>query len=105
MYVPIMDFSTQQNIDKPMHSIDTSLHFVWDRGSYSVRSLGVIFDCNLRMEQQIANIVKVCYYQIRNIGRIRPHLTNESCKIFVHALVTSRLFNCVPICLIVSSCF
>ena len=59
--------------------------------SSCVRSLGVIFDCNLRMEQQIANIVKVCYYQIRNIGQIRPHLTNESCKILVHALVMSRL--------------
>ena len=52
------------------------------------------FDCNLRMEQQIANVVKVCYYQIRNIGRIRPHLTNESCKTLVHALVTSRLDYC-----------
>ena len=44
--------------------------------SSCVRSLSVIFDCNLRMEQQIANIVKVCYYQVRNIGRIRPYLTN-----------------------------
>ena len=57
----------------------------------SVRSLGLVFDCNLRMEQHIANIVKVCYYQIRNTGRIRPHLTNETCKILVQALVTYRL--------------
>ena len=62
--------------------------------SSCVGNLGVTFDCNLRMEQQIANIVKVCYYQIRNIGRIRPHLTNELCKILVHALVTSRLYYC-----------
>ena len=62
--------------------------------SSCVRNLGVTFDCNLRMEQQIANVVKVCYYQIRNIGRIRPHLTNESCKTLVHALVTSRLDYC-----------
>ena len=46
------------------------------------------------MEQQIANVVKVYYYQIRNIGRIRPHLTNESCKTLVHALVTFRLDYC-----------
>ena len=30
--------------------------------SSCVRNLGVTFDCNLRMEQQIANVVKVCYY-------------------------------------------
>jgi len=59
--------------------------------SSCVSNLGVTFDCNLRMEQQIANIVKVCYYQIRNIGRIRPHLTNVSCKTLVHALVTWQL--------------
>ena len=49
--------------------------------SSCVRSLGVQFDSNLKMEHQIANTVKSCYYQITNIGRIRPHLTEESCKI------------------------
>ena len=29
--------------------------------------------------------------QIRNIGRIQPHLTKESCKTIVHTQVTSRL--------------
>ena len=59
--------------------------------SSCVRSLGVQFDSNLKMEHQIANTVKSCYYQITNIGRIRPHLTEESCKILVQALGTSRL--------------
>ena len=49
------------------------------------------FDSNLKMGNQIANTVKSCYYQIRNIGRIRPYLTKESCKTLVHALVTLRL--------------
>ena len=51
----------------------------------------MLFDNNLKMEHQIANTVKSCYYQIRNIGQIRLHLTEESCKTLVHALVTSRL--------------
>ena len=59
--------------------------------SSCVRNLGVLFDSNLKMEHQIANIVKSCYYQIRIIGGIRIHLTEESGKTFVHALVTSRL--------------
>ena len=59
--------------------------------SSCVRNLGVQFDSNLKIEHQIVNTVKSCYYQIRNIGRIRPHLTEESCKTLVHALVTSRL--------------
>ena len=59
--------------------------------SSCVCNLGVQFDSNMKMEHQIANTVKSCYYQIRNIGRIRPHLTEESCKTVVHEVVTSRL--------------
>ena len=58
--------------------------------SSCARNVGVQFDSNLKMEHQIVNTVKSCYYQIRNIGRIRPHLTEESCKTLVIALVTSR---------------
>ena len=59
--------------------------------SSCVRNVGVQFDSNIKMDHQIVNTVNSCYYQIRNIGRIRPHLTEESCKPQVHALVTSRL--------------
>ena len=59
--------------------------------SLCVWYLGVLFNSNLKMEHQMANTEKSCYYQIENIGQIRPHLIEESCKTLVHALVTSRL--------------
>jgi hypothetical protein len=31
------------------------------------------------------------FFLIRNIGRIRPYISNDACKILVSALVTSRL--------------
>ena len=58
-----------------------------------VCNFGVQFDSNLKMEHQIANAVKNVYYQIRNTGRIQPHLTKESYKTLGHSLVTS-LLNC-----------
>ena len=61
--------------------------------SSCTRRLCVIFDCNLRMEQQTANMVKVCYYQTIHTGQIRLHQTNKSCKILVHALMASHLDN------------
>ena len=70
--------------------------------SSCVRNLGALFDSNLKIEHQIANTVKSCYYQIRNIGQIRPHLTEESCKTFVPAVVTLYLYygnahlHCLP---------
>ena len=57
----------------------------------SVRNLGVILDSNLNMEQQVNAITKSCFYQIRNIGRIRQYITEEACKTLVQALVISRL--------------
>lgn len=57
----------------------------------SVRNLGVHLDRSLTMEQQVIAVSKACYYQIRNIGRIRPYITQGACKTLIHALVTSRL--------------
>ena len=34
---------------------------------------------------------RACYYQLRNIGRIRPLITEDDCKTLVCSLVTSRL--------------
>ena len=62
--------------------------------SLSARNIGVVFDQNMTMQQQVNNITKVCFYQIRNIGRIRKNLSDNATKSLVHALVTSRLDNC-----------
>lgn len=43
------------------------------------------------MEHQASSISKACFYQIRNIGRIRTHITENACKTLVCSLVTSRL--------------
>ena len=44
------------------------------------------------MEKQGSSLAKSCFLQIRNIGRIRPYISNDACKTLVSAaLVTSRL--------------
>ena len=57
----------------------------------SVRNLGVIHDSGMTMQAQVAQIVKSCYHQIRNIGQIRSSITDEAWKTLVHALVIARL--------------
>lgn len=56
-----------------------------------VKNLGVYFNQSLSMEHQASSISKACFYQIRNIGRIRTHITENACKTLVCSLVTSRL--------------
>jgi hypothetical protein len=36
-------------------------------------------------------IARSCYFHIRNIGCIRPFISEDACKVLVNALVTSRL--------------
>jgi len=56
-----------------------------------VKNLGVYFDKTLTMDKQSSAIAKSCYYQIRNIGRIRSYISDDACKTLVCSLVTSRL--------------
>ena len=59
-----------------------------------VRNLGVYLDQALTMEAHMKYVEKSCNFQIRNIHRIRPFLSDGTCKTLVQALVTSRLDYC-----------
>ncbi len=59
-----------------------------------VKNLGFYLDSKLSMEDQVAYIVQICNFQLRNISRNRRFLTTEACKALVHSLVTSRLDYC-----------
>ena len=56
-----------------------------------VKNLGAYFDRTLSMEKQCNAIARSCYFHIRNIGCIRPFISEDACKMLVNALVTSRL--------------
>ena len=56
-----------------------------------VKNLGAYFDAALSMDSHVCAVAKSCYFQIRNIGRIRHLIDEETCKTLIHALVTSRL--------------
>ncbi|XP_046562416.1 uncharacterized protein LOC124271361 [Haliotis rubra] len=43
------------------------------------------------MERQVNAVSRSCFYQIRNISKIRKYIDEETCKKLVHSLVTSRL--------------
>ena len=61
------------------------------------RNIGVAFDIVLNIERHTTDICKSCYFNIRNIYRIKKFLSTENTKILVDAFVTSRLDNCISI--------
>ena len=46
------------------------------------------------MEGQIKSIIKKCFFNIRNIGKIRKYLDEDSCKMFINNLIISHLDYC-----------
>lgn len=62
--------------------------------SESARNLGVIFDQNFNFRQHITQLCNSCYYHIRDLRRIRRHLSLDNAKSLACALISSRLDNC-----------
>ena len=58
------------------------------------RNIGVMFDHNLTMDQQVTSVCKSAFLHISNIRKIRKYISQHSAEIIVHSLVTSRLDNC-----------
>ena len=59
-----------------------------------VHNLGVMFDRNVTMSDQVKSLVRSVSYHTRNINRIRQHLTIDSTKKLVNSLVTLCLDYC-----------
>ena len=56
-----------------------------------VRNLGSMFDTELKMAEHVSHVLKVGYFQLRQLRTIRKYLTPMATKILVHASVISRL--------------
>ena len=59
-----------------------------------VNNLGVWFDANFSFADHVRNFCKTCFIQIRDLRRVRKHLTDEAAILAANALVTSRLDYC-----------
>ena len=56
-----------------------------------VKNLGVIFDLVMSMRQHVNYTSRTAQFHLRNISRTRRYIPEESCKLVVQSLVTSRL--------------
>ena len=56
--------------------------------------LGVIFDSELALKEQVNKLSQLAYLEIRRIGSIRQYLSVEATKTLVSSLVLSRPDYC-----------
>ena len=62
--------------------------------SDSVRNLGVFFDAKFSFHKHVSSICQSCYVQLRDLRRIRRHLSLPTAVSLANALVSSRLDYC-----------
>uniref|UniRef100_A0A3B1JNM0 Reverse transcriptase domain-containing protein n=1 Tax=Astyanax mexicanus TaxID=7994 RepID=A0A3B1JNM0_ASTMX len=82
------------NIDKNINvnTVDIDGHLIIP--GKTVRNLGVIFDPILSFDAHICSIVKIAFFHLRNIAKIRSILSLDDAEKLVHAFITSRLDYC-----------
>jgi len=59
--------------------------------SQTVRNLGVIFDTEMSMSNQISTLSRNVTFHLRNISRIRRYLDFDTCHNVIRSLILSRL--------------
>ena len=62
--------------------------------SDTVRNLGVIFDSDFNFRQHISQVCKSCFYHIRDLRRIRRHISISTAKTISTTLISIRLDYC-----------
>ena len=62
--------------------------------SDTVRNLGVVFDSDFNFHQYISQVCKSCFYHIRDLRRIRRHISISTAKTISTALISSRFDYC-----------
>ena len=59
-----------------------------------MRHLGVVFDTNMQMSDQVSAICRTVNFHLSNLWRIRRFIDKDTCAHAVRALIISRLDYC-----------
>jgi hypothetical protein len=59
-----------------------------------VRNLGVVFDSELGLTQQVNAVAQSCFFQLRQLWTVRRQLSTDAAKVLVNAFVASRVDYC-----------
>jgi len=60
----------------------------------TVRNLGVTFDAQLTTRNHVENMVRSCFFQLRQLRSVRRSLTDEALHKLINAFIASRVDYC-----------
>ena len=59
-----------------------------------LKNLGVIFDNNMYLDQHIKSLTRTCFFQLRNIAKIRGAVSHSELEMIIHGFISSQLDYC-----------
>ena len=59
----------------------------------SARNIGAIIDNQLKMVDQVNNVIRMCYASLYSLSRIRKYISDDAIQTLIHAFVTCRIDN------------
>ena len=62
--------------------------------SVSIRNLDMIFDSKKTMAKNVNNVIRACFYQLRQLRFMRQCLSKNTVKMLLHAFIASRVYYC-----------
>lgn len=60
----------------------------------SIRNLGVYLDKDMSLVQHCKQLTRNCFFQLRNISKLRNMVSRNDLELIIHAFVSSRLDYC-----------
>uniref|UniRef100_A0A8C6Q3D2 Reverse transcriptase domain-containing protein n=1 Tax=Nothobranchius furzeri TaxID=105023 RepID=A0A8C6Q3D2_NOTFU len=93
-FLHLNDSKTDLLIFSPYSTTAThqpDLNYLSPNVSSVISNLGVKMDQALKMDAQVNNTVKSCFYQLRRISKLKHILSVRLLKSVVHTFITSRL--------------
>ena len=60
----------------------------------TLRNLGVVFDKDMSLDHHCKQLVKNCFYHLRNIAKLRSMVTKPEMEMIIHAFISSRIDYC-----------
>ena len=79
--------------EKIAHQPSISIGNTLIKPSQVACNIGAMLDPELNMDEQVKSITRTCYGKLKQLGRIRCYLNDESVQTLVHAFITCKLDN------------
>ncbi len=76
---------------KKVNFDDINVGAISIKSTNKAKNLGVIFDEEMKLKQQVKNICKIGFYNIQNFAAIRNHMDLKTAKVVAYPFITSTL--------------